>query len=208
MRLDAGAVREDGSRETRHSTALIRASAWDRGVPARQARAFRYTVTLPDDLERSDWPLRASVSLQHRRHATDLLKAACEASTSARGQGFAATAVALGRTVLDGCAEAPITTLATASLQLGPGAGPAEGGAARGPWDSAFDHALALSAQLPEALTEAEQALEQLRSLQGTDLQKAQVLWLEAVICGRQGRVDERSPRSGAGRRRRTRSLR
>lgn len=190
-RLDAGALDEHGARLTLHHTAQIRASAWDHGVPARGARAFRYTVSLPDGLTAADWPLEVEVALKHRRHQTDLLGAACEATQSARGQAFAATSLALGRRVLDGCAEAPVTVMASAALELGPGAGPGEGGAARAPWDRAFDHALALSAQLPEALSEAEQALERLGPLAGSTLERAQVLWLEAVIDGRQGRVQD-----------------
>lgn len=196
LRLDAGALNEDGDRELAHRTARIRASAWDRGVPARQARAFRYTLELPDDLSAADWPLTASVQLQHQRHAAGMQAATCEATRSERGQAFAATSASLGRPVLDGCAPLPVTTLASATRPIGPGAGEETGE----PWSPAFDHALALSVQLPEALTEAEQALERLRPLATTDLQEAQVLWLEAVICGRQGRVDEAVAAAGEAR--------
>lgn len=190
-RLDTAPVDGQGHREQLHRTARFRVPAWDHTVPPRQARAVRYITQLPADLRPEDWPLVAELRLLHRAHAQPMQDFACASGQTEAGRALREAAGARGLPDLDACEEPPVTTVSWAKVWLGPGARPAQGGAARPAARRWLDLAQGLTLLETERLAEARDALERGRALAGEDpWLLAEADWIEATVDGLQGRAD------------------
>ena len=71
--------------EILHQVHRFSAPAFDRTLPAHDARAVRYSMVLPHKLE---LPLRVGARLLHRKHSLQFQALACEASRTERGLGL------------------------------------------------------------------------------------------------------------------------
>jgi tetratricopeptide (TPR) repeat protein len=192
-RLLVGMVDEHGVPELQHLVHRFAAKAFDHGIPARDAAAVRYAVTLPDEIA---LPLRVDAKLMHRRHVRPTHDLACEGTRSDRGRDFNAESRRLGRPVVGGCSPQPITEIASAVVWLGEGASghPNEGGADRETWLRLYEHALALSHDVQERCEDAKPSLERALELLGEAApaeRRAMVMNLRATVEGRQGRVED-----------------
>lgn len=153
----------EGSPEPLHRVDRFHAPAFDRTVPAGEARLARYPMILPSKLVE---PIRVHAEVLHRKHAPAFQREACRASRTPRGRAFAAGASARGRARLDACRPQPITLVAEATVWLGEGSEKhsAAGGAARPRLERLLSHGRALLQDSSEhsgrARTSLEAALE------------------------------------------------
>jgi hypothetical protein len=187
--LGTAVLDEHGVPDRQHLVHRFRALGWDHTIAPRDALAVRYALRIPDD---AALPLRIEARLRARRHHSGIRALGCAASRTERGRAFDEAARALGRAPLDGCAEEPITELASAHAWIG-GAG---GAASRPAWERLYEHALALSHDLQERLDDArlsvQAALEALeRAGEDEARVRARIELLGAEIAARQGRRAE-----------------
>ncbi len=182
-----------GDPENFHRVDRFRAPAFDRTLGAHDARAVRYSTTLPREL---DLPLRIEARLRHRKHSLAFQAFACEASRSPRGKDFAVGAERRGKIALDPCLDQPVTTVGSATVWLGRGAAKrvSKGGATRPAVERLLSQSLALLHGKQEhvdlAKPSIERAHELARTIGSADLQ-ARVFVLRARLAATQGRPDQ-----------------
>ncbi|MCB9596398.1 MAG: hypothetical protein H6719_26990 [Sandaracinaceae bacterium] len=187
-RLVAGLVDDDAQVHDLHHVQHFRAAIFDRTLAPRDAEVVRYAFELTADVAQ---PLSIDARLRHRRHSHPMHAAACAATRSPRGRAFAATSVALGRIPIDGCAEQPVTEVASARVWIGAGAEGREaaGGATDARFQRLFDHALALIGDVQEHLDDARPSLAAALRAAPDDAARAMVHGQLARLEGRQGRL-------------------
>ncbi len=191
--LRATVLDAESSPEILHQVHRFSAPAFDQTLPAHDARAVRYSMRLPPDL---NGPIRVEARLLHRKHSLEFQALACEASRTERGMEFALGAEAHGKTALDPCLEQPVTEIGAASVWMGRGAAAREvfGGAARPEIERVFTQALALlhdkQEQVHMAKPSIERALRLAREAHSSELE-ARALVLRARLSSMQARPDE-----------------
>ena len=179
--------------EILHQVHRFSAPAFDRTLPAHDARAVRYSMVLPQEPE---LPLRVGARLLHRKHSLQFQALACEASSTERGLAFAVGAETHGKVALDPCLKQPVTEVGAATVWMGRGATERErtGGAARPAIDRLLTQALALLHAKQEHVHVAkpgiDRALQLARKAQLPRVQ-AQALILRARLSSIQGRPNE-----------------
>lgn len=179
--------------EILHQVHRFAAPAFDRTLRAHDARAVRYSMKLPSEL---DLPLQLDARLMHRKHSLEFQALACEASRTERGVGFALGAQAHGKVAIDPCLPQPLTEVGTATVWVGRGATAREpkGGAARPAIERLLSQALALLHAKQEHVQVAkpsiERALRLARESESAFLQ-ARALVLRARLSSMQGRPKE-----------------
>jgi tetratricopeptide (TPR) repeat protein len=186
--LRALQVDAQGRPETRHEVTHFGTVAYDHTLPPLAARVVRYSFKMPKD---SVGPLQVTTRVRHRRHRLEARQFACEATRSARGRAFIAEAKKRGEPTFDGCADEPISEVASAQLTLGEV--PAD---ARPTWLRLYDHALGLSLSVQEHLGEARWSAELaqaelMREPQADKVQLAMICTLLGRIDANQGRLDD-----------------
>jgi len=179
--------------EILHQVHRFSAPAFDRTLPAQEAQAVRYSMTLPQRLE---LPLRVDARLLHRKHSLEFQALACEASRTERGVDFAKSAEKHGKVALDPCLEQPITEVGAATVWMGHGAGEheASGGAGRPLVERLLTQSLALLHSKQEHVHVAKPSIERalrLASESQSPILQAQALVLRARLSSMQGRADE-----------------
>ncbi len=179
--------------EILHQVHRFSAPAFDRTLPAHDAQAVRYSMTLPRGL---DLPLRVQARLRHRKHSLEFQAVACAASQTERGTGFAMGAEARGKVALDPCLEQPITEIGGATVWMGRGADEREpsGGAARPTIDRLLTQGLALLHAKQEHAHLAKPSIDRALRLAGEaelPREQAQALILRARLSAIQGRPKE-----------------
>ncbi len=182
-----------GDPEILHRVDRFSAPAFDRTLSAHDARAVRYSITLPRKVA---FPLRVDAKLLHRKHSLEFQAFACQASRTERGVGFLLGAQTHGKVALDPCVEQPVTEIGAATAWMGRGAGehPPAGGAMRPVAERLLTQALALLHGTQEyvhlAKPSIERALVLARDTESPVLQ-ARALVLRARLSSIQGRPDE-----------------
>ncbi|MFO0713176.1 MAG: multiheme c-type cytochrome [Sandaracinus sp.] len=177
--LRTAVLDEDGQPDVEHLVHRFRALGWDHTIAPRDAALVRYAVTIPADAQR---PVRVEALLRARRHPLPFSRFACASSRTRRGRTFDARAHEAGLPPLDACADEPIVDVARFDSReiVGP------------LWQRLYEHALASSHDVQEALGVAEHsahlALEQAPE---TPEIRAAILVLEADVLARTGRRDE-----------------
>jgi hypothetical protein len=171
---------EEGRPEVEHLVHRFRALGWDHTIAPRDAAAVRYAVTIPADAAR---PIRVEATLRARRHHLAFSRFACEDQGTRRARAFDAAARAAGMPRLDACADEPIVDLA--SFRTDQPARPA--------WERLYEHAMALSHDVQEALAASERsaALALERAPEDATLARAALLALVADVQARTGRRGE-----------------
>ncbi|NND29628.1 MAG: hypothetical protein HKN97_13650 [Myxococcales bacterium] len=193
--LRATLLDAESAPEILHRVHRFSALAFDRTLPAHDAQAVRYSMTLPRALE---LPLRVDVRLLHRKHSLRFQALACEASRSERGVRFARGAEQRGKVALDPCLDQPVTELGAATVWMGAGASEhqATGGAGRASVERLLTQALAhLHAKQEHAhlaKPSIERALRLARELK-SEILSARALVLRARLSSAQGRPGEAS---------------
>lgn len=181
-------VDAQGRPETRHEVTRFGTVAYDHTLPPLAARVVRYSFVVPKD---SSGPLHVDARVRHRRHRLEARQFACEASRSARGRAFIEEAKKRGEPTFDGCAEEPITEVASTQLTLGE-----QPEHARATWQRLYDHALGLSASAQEHLGEARWSAELAQSelmceARVEAVERAMVLTLLGRIDASEGRLQD-----------------
>jgi len=193
--LRATLLDAESAPEILHRVHRFSAPAFDRTLPAHDAQAVRYSMTLPRGLE---LPLQVDVRLLHRKHSLRFQALACEASRSKRGVRFARGAEKRGKVALDPCLEQPVTELGGATVWMGAGASghQATGGAVRPSVERLLTQGLAhLHAKQEHvhlAKPSIERALRLARELK-SEVLSARALVLRARLSSLQGRPGEAS---------------
>jgi tetratricopeptide (TPR) repeat protein len=191
--LRATVLDAESSPEILHRVHRFSAPAFDQTLPAHDARAVRYSMKLPMDLE---GPLRVEARLMHRKHSLEFQAMACEASRTKRGVEFALGAEAQGKVALDPCREQPLTEIGAAAVWMGRGAAGRQsgGGAARPEVERLLTQALALlhakQEEVHVAQPSIDRALRLAREARSSELE-ARALVLRARLSSMQGRPDE-----------------
>jgi tetratricopeptide (TPR) repeat protein len=139
----------------------------------------------------SEGPLQVTASVRHRRHRLEARKFACEATRSTRGRAFVDEAKKRGEPTFDGCADEPISEVASAQLTLGE-----TPDGARANWQRLYDHALGLSLSVQEHLGQARWSAELaqselMREPRVEPVERAMVLTLLGRIDANQGRLQD-----------------
>jgi hypothetical protein len=179
--------------EILHQVHRFSAPAFDRTLPAHDARAVRYSMILP---RKPALPLQVSARLLHRKHSLEFQALACGASRTERGLGFAVGAETHGKVALDPCVEQPVTEIGDATVWMGRGATEREptGGAARPKVERLLTQALALLHARQEhahlAKPSIDRALRLARKANAAQL-RARALVLRARLSSIQGRPNE-----------------
>lgn len=175
-----------------HQVHRFAAPAFDRTLAAHDARAVRYSLTLP---RRIALPLRVDVRLMHRKHSPEFQTFACEASLSERGLAFGAGAKEHGKVALDPCAAQPVTTVGAATVWMGRGATArvAEGGASRPGVERLLTQGLALLHAKQEHVHIAKPSIERAQQLArdaASSSLQARAFVLRARLAAVQGRPE------------------
>ncbi|MFW2386831.1 MAG: multiheme c-type cytochrome [Polyangiales bacterium] len=179
--------------EVLHQVHRFAAAAFDRTLPAHEARAVRYSMKLP---RYPKLPLQIDARLLHRKHSLAFQALACEASRTERGKAFALGAEKHGKVALDPCVEQPVLEVGAATVWMGSGATEHEprGGAARPAVQRLLTQGLALLYSKQEHVEVArpsiERALKSARGSKSTELE-ARALVLRARLSAMQGRPRE-----------------
>jgi tetratricopeptide (TPR) repeat protein len=179
--------------EILHRVHRFSAPAFDRTLPAHEARVIRYSMRLPREL---DLPLRVDARLMHRKHGLGFQALACESSRTEDGVGFARGAKARGKVALDPCAEQPVTQVGAARAWMGRGASARKplGGAARPTVERLLAQGLGLVHAKQEDVHVAEQSIDRalrLARAAGSPVLQARALILRARLSSLQGRSSE-----------------
>ena len=191
--LRATLLDAEATPEILHQVHRFSAPAFDRTLPAHDAQAVRYSMTLP---RRIELPLQVEARLLHRKHSLEFQALACEASRTDRGIRFAQGAEQRGKVALDPCLDQPLTEVGAATVWMGRGAGAHKptGGAARPLIERLLTQALALLHAKQEhvhvAKPSIERALRLARESNSTVL-SARALVLRARLSSAQGRPNE-----------------
>ncbi|GAB4194835.1 MAG: hypothetical protein OHK0013_00470 [Sandaracinaceae bacterium] len=178
--LRTAVLDEEGAPDLEHLVHRFRALGWDHTIAPRDAGAVRYAVAIPADAAR---PIRVEATLRARRHSVSFSRFACEMARTRRGRAFDAAARAAGRLALDACADEPVIDVASFSSDA----------ITRPVWERAYEHGLAVSHDVQEALFAVHRSTA--RALEGAPqdavLAHAAILTLEADVLARTGRRDE-----------------
>jgi tetratricopeptide (TPR) repeat protein len=189
--LRAMAAGDDGELLLERQVHRFRGAVADHTIMPRDARAVRYALDVPDDLEPEHLPLAVEVRVRHRSRNLALQARACASATDAAGQEFGRASAAHRGVRLDPCPPQPLTTVAEARVELGAGAAPAD---PETRWQRLYEHGMALAASLQERLDEARPSLEAaLEAATGPDAdrRRAMVLVQLGRVAGHQGRTEE-----------------
>ncbi|MDP3234290.1 MAG: multiheme c-type cytochrome [Myxococcales bacterium] len=181
--LRAEVVALDGEPLHERQTHQFVSAVWNHTVPARDARAVRVGFEVPSGLSPRDFPLSVRAQVIHRTRLSELHARACADSQKPNGAAFTAAAEKLLGQRLDACADAPATTIGSATVALT--------GKGTPTFDSAYRRGLALSVSLQEYLGEAEKAFVFARAAAKTTQTKGRALWGQASIAGKRGQTDE-----------------
>ena len=175
-----------------HQVHRFVAPAFDRTLTAHDARAVRYSLTLPP---RIALPLRIDARLMHRKHSPEFQSFACEASRSKRGLAFGAGAKERGKIALDPCAAQPVTTVGAATVWMGRGASTrvGQGGASRPAVERLLTQGLALLHAKQEHVHVAKPSIERAQQLArdaASSSLQARAFVLRARLAAVQGRPE------------------
>ncbi len=181
--LRAEVVAIDGAPIHERQTHQFVSAVWNHTVPARDARAVRVGFEVPAGLLPRDFPLSVRAQVIHRTRLSELHARACSDSRTPNGTAFANAAENLLGQRLDACADAPATTIGSATVALT--------GKGTPTFDVAYRRGLALSVSLQEYLGEAEKAYGFARTAARTNDEKGRALWGQAAIAGKLGQTDE-----------------
>ncbi|MBK8260762.1 MAG: hypothetical protein IPK80_05420 [Nannocystis sp.] len=189
-RLRAAVVGEDGRPRDAREVEDLRVAAYDHTLGAREAAVIRVGFDLPADLPPAAFPLRVATQLIHRSRLPELAATTCEQARTPTGRAFLRATAALSGARLDPCAAPPPTTIATASIELGPGAAVT---AQRPTWERLYELGLGLQGELQERLGLAKSALDAALpgAVASAPFDEALVLAALAEVAAAQGRVDE-----------------
>ena len=177
--LRTAVLDEDGAPDLEHLVHRFRALGWDHTIAPRDAALVRYAVEIPADAAR---PVRIEAALRARRHPVPFSRFACASSRTTRGHAFDVAARVAGLSALDTCAPEPVVEVATFSSDA----------ITRPTWERLYEHALAASHDVQEALAfSIETAHLALEAAPQTPSVRAAILTLEADVLARTGRRDE-----------------
>ncbi len=177
--LRTAVLAADGQPDLEHLVHRFRALGWDHTIAPRDAGLVRYALDIPADAAQ---PIRLEATLRARRHPVPFSRFVCESSRTRRGRGFDAAALSAGMPALDACAEEPVIDVASFSSRA----------LTRPTWERLYEHAMAASHDVQEALGAAETSAHlALAAAPETALVRAAILTLEADVLARQGRRDE-----------------
>ena len=191
--LRATLLDAEATPEILHQVHRFSAPAFDRTLPAHDAQAVRYSMTLPRQIE---LPLRVDARLLHRKHSLQFQALACEASRTDRGVHFAQGAEKRGKVALDPCLEQPVTEVGAATVWMGRGASEQKptGGAGRPVIERLLTQALALLHAKQEHVHVAKPSIERALHLareSKSSVLSARALVLRARLSSVQGRPNE-----------------
>jgi tetratricopeptide (TPR) repeat protein len=191
--LRATLLDADATPEILHRVHRFSAPAFDRTLPAHDAQAVRYSMTLPGQLE---LPLQVEARLLHRKHSLEFQALACEASRTERGIDFGLGAEQRGKVALDPCLAQPVTEVAAATVWMGHGAGAHKplGGAGRPVVERLLTQALALLHAKQEHVHVAKPSIQRALRLareSKSSVLSARALVLRARLSSAQGRPNE-----------------
>lgn len=177
--LRTAVLDEAGQPDLEHLVHRFRALGWDHTIAPRDAALVRYAVTIPEDAAR---PVRIEAVLRARRHPVPFSRFACESARGERGRAFDAAASAAEMTPLDACAPEPVVDVASFSSAA----------ITRPLWERLYEHALAASHDVQEALGLSERTAHLALDAAPDDPRvRAAILTLEADVLARTGRRDE-----------------
>ncbi|HTM23359.1 MAG TPA: multiheme c-type cytochrome [Kofleriaceae bacterium] len=188
--LVAGA---DGRPRFERQVNQFRGRVADHTVAPRDAEVARYQAELPRTLPASAYPLAVEARLLHRTRNALLAHDACAATRSPRGREFAHQAPRFKAVALDGCVAQPVTEIARARVELGPGARVDD---TRPRWRRLYEHGMGLLATVQEELEQprasltAALAAQEAAGIRG-GRERAMILTALARVAGRQGRTQE-----------------
>jgi len=178
--------------ERLHRVDRFAAPAFDRTLGAHDARAVRYSVTMPRKVA---LPLRIDARVLHRKHSAAFQAFACKASRTERGLEFANGAVLHDKIAIDPCVDEPVTLVGSATAWLGRGARDEKtaGGAARADFDRFLTQARALLHAKQEQVHIAKPSLERAQRLASnadSPRMLASVWVLRARLAALQGQAE------------------
>ena len=186
-RLTALVADGDGRPQRNRETHRFQVVTANHTLPPREAAVVGYTLEVPAS---ATLPLTARARLRHRSRSVALRRATCDESRTARGRELSRASQRILGASADGCAPAPITELAAATIVLGGRMDGATAADAR----RLLDHARALLRGLQERREEARPSAERALSLATTaaDTRAQAMAWsLLAELAADQGRPDE-----------------
>jgi hypothetical protein len=181
--LRTAVLDDEGRPDVEHLIHRFHALGWDHTITPRDALAVRYVVEIPPD---AALPLTIVASLQARRHTLTFSRFACEDSRTERARAFDEAAHNAGMPLLDACAEEPVLRIASYVSTR----------ESRPLWERLYEHAMALSHEVQEALHTSTRSAELARAalppeLTEHALAEAAILTLEADVAARTGQRDE-----------------
>lgn len=190
-RLTALVADGDGRPQRNRETHRFQVVTANHTLPPREAAVIGYVLEVPPE---AALPLEVRARLRHRSRSLALRKATCDEAHTARGRELAKASLRLLGVEANGCAPAPITDLASATVVLSgrPGSRTAEASAQTA--RRMLDHARGLLRGLQERREEARPSLELalLVATEGADARaQAMSLSLLGELAADQGRPEE-----------------
>ena len=179
-------VGADGQVLEEHEIAQFRAQISYFTIAPRDAQAVRYAFAVPSTLSAAQLPLTVTARLQHRSRTLARQATACKASMTPEGKAFVAGASRARDVVLDACKAQPITTIATAAIEVGDRA---TNRATRAPWERMYEHGMALVQTTILRQNEARAVLEAALAAAPDARAKAMVTVQLGWVAAKQGRI-------------------
>jgi tetratricopeptide (TPR) repeat protein len=151
----------------------------------REAQAIRYAFDVPATAQ---MPLTVTARLRHRSRTLQMQEEVCRAAKTADGKQFLSGAKGARDVTLDPCKPQPITLIAEATLEFGPGAHELS---QRPPWERMYEHGMALVAVVSERLDEAKNILDAALAIAPDPRARAMIITQLAWVASKQGRSDD-----------------
>ncbi len=196
-RLRSMMADEDGKGVLERQTNRFRAGVFNHTLSPREATVVELAFDVPESLDGGALPLQVTARLRHRTRSLPLQRAACDASTSARGRAFRAR---MARSELDACVAQPVTDIDEASVWIGSGWESRPSEHALPEWQRLYEHGLGWIRAVQERAEEARPSLVRALDLveeTGTDRERAMVLSALGMLAAREGRAEEAMAWSG-----------
>jgi Flp pilus assembly protein TadD len=180
--LRAQVVDQGGRPLLRRETHEFLAVAWNHTVPARDARAVRFTVTLPATIRQVSLPLSIRARVTHVARLAEMADVACAASRTLRGQAFNAASKRLTGISVDPCVPQPRTVVAEVTRRL-------DGQTGKASFLRSYRLGLGRATALQEYLDDAEQAFVDALARAATSEERTTAAWALGNLAGRRGQT-------------------
>lgn len=175
---------EEGRVLEEHEVGRFRSALITHTLGPREARAVRYSFDVP---KTAALPLVANARLRHRARSLKMQAAACRSATTPEGKVFIDGARGARDVTLDPCKPQPITSIASARVELGAGAR----AGTRPAWERDYEHGMALVSSIITKIDDAKVPLERALAAAPDARSRAMVETQLGWVAAKQGRKDD-----------------